>query len=103
MGLLKIKTKISVENYLEGEKISPVKQEYVAGEVFAMMTATSDTHNRIAINIITALDNHLRNSPCELFSSEIKVPAAQNVFYYPDILVSGEEKPESPYFRNNRF
>jgi Uma2 family endonuclease len=102
MGLLKIKTKISIEYYLEGEKISPVKQEYVDGEVFAM-AGTSDTHNRIAINTITALDSHLRNSPCELFSSEIKVPAAQNVFYYPDILVSGEEKPESPYFRNNRF
>ncbi len=28
MGLPKLKTKISVEDYLEGEKISPVRHEY---------------------------------------------------------------------------
>ena len=99
MGLPKLKTKISVEDYLEGEKISPVKHEYVDGEVFAM-AGTSDRHNRIAINLTTALDNHLRNSSCETFSSDIKVQAARNVFYYPDILVSCEENPESAYFRN---
>lgn len=99
MGLPKLKTKRSVEDYLEGEKISPVKHEYVDGEVFAM-AGTSDKHNRIAVNLTTALDNHLRDSPCEPFSGEIKVRAAHNVYYYPDILVSCEENPESPYFRN---
>lgn len=99
MGLPKLKTKISVEDYLEGEKISPVKHEYIDGEVFAM-AGTSDRHNRIAGDIYTALAVHLRNSPCEPFSSDIKVQAARNVFYYPDILVSCEENPESPYFRN---
>lgn len=99
MGLPKLKTKISVEDYLEGEKISPVKHEYVDGEVFAM-AGTSDRHNRIAVNLTTALDNHLQNSPCEPFSSDIKVQATKNVFYYPDILVSCEENPQSPYFRN---
>lgn len=99
MGLPKLKTKISVKDYLEGEKISPVKHEYVDGEVFAM-AGTSDRHNRIVVNVTTALDNHLRNSPCEPFNSDIKVRAAQNVYYYPDILVSCEENPESPYFRN---
>lgn len=99
MGLPKLKTKINVEDYLENEKISPVKHEYVDGEVFAM-AGMSDRHNRIAMNITTALDNHLRDSPCEPFSSDIKVQATRNVFYYPDILVSCEENPESPYFRN---
>ena len=46
MALLKLKTKISVEDYLEGEKISPVKHEYIEGEVFAM-AGTSDKHNLI--------------------------------------------------------
>ena len=48
MGLAKLKTKNSVEDYLEGEKISPVKYEYVYGEVYAM-AGTSDNHNRIGI------------------------------------------------------
>jgi Uma2 family endonuclease len=99
MGLPKLKTKISVEDYLEGEKISPVKHEFVDGEVYAM-AGTSDNHSRIAGNIFVALSIHLRDSLCEPFAGETKVRVTRNVYYYPDVLVSCEENPESPYFRN---
>lgn len=99
MGLPKLKTKISVKDYLEGEKISPVKHEYVDGEVYAMAGA-SDNHNLISGDIYIALGMHLRNSSCQPFSGDIKVRAAIDVYYYPDILVSCEENPEDPYFRN---
>lgn len=100
MGLPKLKTKISVEAYLEGEKFSQVKHEYVNGEVYAM-AGTSNDHSRISVNLTTALSNHLRDSPCEPFAGETKVRAAINIFYYPDILVSCEETEENSYFRNN--
>lgn len=100
MGLLKFKTKLSVEDYLEGEKVSPVRYEYVEGEVYAMAGA-SDNHNRIAGNLHATLFNHLRDSSCEPFFNDIKVRVTPNVYYYPDILVSCEENPENPYFRNN--
>lgn len=100
MGLPKFRTKISVEDYLEGEKLSPVRHEFVEGEIFAMAGA-SDNHARISGNIFVALSIHLRNSPCEPFSNDIKVRVRNNVYYYPDIVVSCEENPESPYFRNN--
>ncbi len=48
-----------------------------------------------------ALTLHLRNSTCEPFSNDIKVRVTPTVYYYPDILVSCEENPENPYFRNN--
>jgi Uma2 family endonuclease len=99
MGLPKLKTKISVEDYLKGEKISPVKHEYIEGEVYAM-AGTSDDHARITGNLFVALSIHLRDSNCEPFSTEIKVQVTRNVYYYPDVLVSCEENPESPYFRN---
>ena len=99
MGLPKLKTKISVEDYLEGEKISPVRHEYIEGEVYAMAGA-SDTHNLIAGDIYIALGIHLRGSRCQPFNGDIKVQVTRNVYYYPDILVSCEENPESPYFRN---
>jgi Uma2 family endonuclease len=99
MELAKLKTKISVEEYLEGEKISPVKHEYVYGEVYAM-AGTSDNHNRIVRNLVTALSNHLSDSPREPFFGDIKVRVSPNVYYYPDVLVSCEENPENPYFRN---
>lgn len=99
MGVLKLKTKISVEDYLEGEKISPVKREYVEGEVYAMAGA-SDNHSRIVINLTTAFSLNL-HSPCEPFSNDIKVQVTKNVYYYPDVLVSCEENPEDSHFRNS--
>ena len=100
MGLPKLKTKISVEDYLEGEKFSPIKHEYVEGEVYAM-AGTSNNYSRISVNLTTALSIHLRDSPCEPFAGETKVRAAIDVFYYPDVLVSCEESEEDSYFRNN--
>lgn len=99
MGLPKLKTKISVQEYLEGEKISPVKHEYIEGEVYAMAGA-SDAHNLIAGELYSILHNHLRNSKCQPFFGDIKVRVTKNVYYYSDILVSCEESPEDPYFRN---
>lgn len=99
MGLPKLKTKISVEDYLEGEKISPVKHEFVEGEVYAI-AGTSDNHSRIAGNTFVALSIHLRDSICEPFAGETKAQVTRNVYYYPDVLVSCEENPENPYFRN---
>ncbi len=100
MGLPKLKTKISVEDYLEGEKSSPTRYEFVEGEVYAMAGA-SDNHNLIAGEIYSSLLVHLRNSKCQPFSSDIKVRATSNAYYYPDVLVSCEENPENPYFRNS--
>ena len=58
MGIPKLSPKISIEDYLEGEKISQVKHEYVDGEVFAM-DGTSKSHNRIirveVLSLSTAL------------------------------------------------
>lgn len=100
IGLAKLKTRISVEDYLAGEEINPVKYEYVYGEVYAM-AGTSDNHNRIVGSLYAALLNHLRNSRCEPFMGGIKVRVSPHVYYYPDVLVSCEENPESSYFRNN--
>ena len=99
MGLPKLKTKTSVEDYLEREKISPDKHEYVEGEIYSMAD-TSDNHNRIVTEFLTQLSLHLRDSKFEPFAADIKVQVTKNVYYYPDILVSCEEAPENPYFRN---
>jgi len=99
MGISKLKTKISVEDYLEGETISPVKYEFIEGEVYAMAGA-SDNHNRIVGELVTLLSAHLRGSKCEPFFGDIKVRATRTVYYYPDVLVSCEENPEDAYFRN---
>lgn len=98
MGLPKLKTKISIEDYLEGEKISSVKHEYVNGEVYAMAGA-SDKHHRICANIFTKLDSHLEKSECETFITDMKLKVSENTFYYPDVFVACDKSPVSSYFR----
>lgn len=100
MGHPKLKTKVSVEEYLADEKVRPIKHEFVEGEVYAMAGA-SDNHNLIAGEIYALLVNHLRGSQCLPFFSDIKVRVTKSVYYYPDILVSCEEDLEDPYFRNH--
>ncbi len=100
MGQPKLKTKISVEDYLEAEKINAIKHEFVEGEVYAMAGA-SDNHNLIAGEFYALLVPHLRGSRCLPFFGDIKVRVTKSVYYYPDVLVSCEETPEDPYFRNN--
>lgn len=99
MGLPKLKTKISVEDYLEGEKVSPVKHEFVEGEVYAMAGGTGD-HNLISGELYGLLWEHLRGSKCQPFINDIRVRVTKSVYYYPDVLVSCEESPEDPHFRN---
>jgi Uma2 family endonuclease len=99
MGLPKLKTKISVEGYLEGEKISPIKHEFVEGEVYAMAGGTGD-HNLISGELYGILWEHLRGSKCQPFINDIRVRVTKSVYYYPDVLVSCEENPEDPHFRN---
>lgn len=99
MGVPKLRTEVTVEEYLTREKISPVKHEYVYGEVYAM-AGNSDNHNRIASNFLLALVTHLRGSCCEPFFADIKVRINPFVYYYPDILVSCEQEVADPHFRN---
>lgn len=89
---------ISVEDYLEGEKISPVKHEYIDGIVYTMAGA-SDRHNRISGNIYNRLDNHLDEDPCEPFIADMKVWANEKVFYYPDVVVACDGPNADPYYR----
>jgi Uma2 family endonuclease len=99
MGFAEKKTEyISIEDYLEGEKESPVRHEYVDGIVHAMAGA-SDRHNRIAGNIYNRLDNHLDEDPCEPFISDMKVWASEPVFYYPDVVVACDGLNADPYYR----
>ncbi|MBS1807672.1 MAG: Uma2 family endonuclease [Acidobacteria bacterium] len=90
MGLAKAKTHWTVEEYLAFEKTSPVKHEYVSGQIYAM-AGTSKNHNRIALNLANSLNNKLQGSSCEAFAFDIKVYVNPEIYYYPDVIVACEE------------
>jgi Uma2 family endonuclease len=98
MSQRKPKSHLSVAEYLTGERESPVRHEYVEGEVYAMAGA-SDRHNRIAGNIYARLSTHLGEGPCEPFISDMKVKVSPEVFYYPDVVVTCDAVGADAYFR----
>jgi Uma2 family endonuclease len=83
---------LSAETYLAEEEISPIKHEYVDGQVYAM-TGGTDHHNAIAGNLFAILKNHLRGTGCRTFISDIKARIEPlNIFYYPDVMVTCDER-----------
>ncbi len=79
---------ISVEEYLAGEAVAPVRHEYVAGEVFAMAGATEE-HATIAGNVFALLRAHVRGSPCRVYIADMKLRVAPaSAFFYPDVFVT---------------
>lgn len=92
---------MSVEEYLERERDSPLRHEYVEGHVYAMAGA-SDDHNRIAGNIFSFLHSALRGKPCEPFMSDMKAKVSSqraSAFYYPDVLVACDPTDKEKYYR----
>ncbi len=91
MSVLPEKTYISPEDYLVMERVSPVKHEYLDGEIF-QMAGTSRNHARIAANICASLLNQFKGRKCESFQSDLRVRvSATGLYTYPDIVaVCGE-------------
>lgn len=98
MAVAKRAPYVSVAEYLAYEKDSPIKHEYVDGQLFAM-AGTSANHNRIAGNLFNRLGEHLADSPCEPFIADIKVMASETLFYYPDVVVACDPPEADPYVR----
>lgn len=90
---------LTVDEYLESEKFSSVRHEYLAGYVYAM-TGTSAAHNMIALNVASRLRAHLRGGPCQVFISDMKLHIeAINTFYYPDVMVTCDPEDREDYFK----
>src|SRR5918912_1251120 len=82
---------LSPEEYLAIERRAEYKSEYVDGVVYAM-AGGSERHNLIAGNLITELNIRLRETPCRVYPSDlrVRVPSSKR-FFYPDVsVVCGE-------------
>ena len=96
---------ISVQDYLAGEATSPIRHEYLGGQIFAM-SGGSEQHNRIAGNIYACLLTHLRGSGCKTFIADMKVSIAiakntADIFYYPDVMVTCDPQDTEKYYKKH--
>lgn len=83
------------EEYLEWEPTQEDRYEYVDGDIFAM-TGGSKPHNRIALNLATALDGYLQDKGCELYMADVKVQASPtSAYHYPDLVVTCDRRDQN--------
>jgi Uma2 family endonuclease len=76
----------TVEAYLDMERCSSVRHEFIDGHVYAM-AGGNQRHNRICVNVIRILGNALLDRPCRVFTSDMKVRIDQRNFVYSDVTV----------------
>jgi Uma2 family endonuclease len=96
MNLPQPKPAFSPADYLEWENSQETRNEYVAGEIFAMVGAR-DAHNTIAGNLYISFRNHLRGGRCRVFAAEMKLHVeTANAFFYPDVFVTCDERDRGP-------
>lgn len=78
---------LTEQEYLQQERLSQTKSEYLSGQTFALAGA-SRTHNRITFNIGGMLYNTLRGRGCEAYVNDMRVRVAEvNAYFYPDVVV----------------
>lgn len=93
---------LSVEDYLAGELVSPIKHEYLGGVLYAMAGARN-VHNLIAGNAFAFLHARLRGKRCRPFNSDtkIRVRLPHHIrFYYPDAMVVCRPNPQDDSFQD---
>ncbi len=77
---------VSLAEYLEMERHSETKHEYVNGRIYAMSPGAADAHHLICWNLMGALHDQLRNRPCRVYHSDMRVKVSPTGMYtYPDI------------------
>ncbi len=85
---------LTESEYLAFEAQSPVRNEFIASEIFAM-TGASIQHKVIALNFTSALRSHLKETPCRALIEGVKLRLhEEQSYFYPDVMVTCENRPQ---------
>ncbi|MEZ4524074.1 MAG: Uma2 family endonuclease [Thermomicrobiales bacterium] len=77
---------MTLDEYLEFESRSPVRHEFIEGELYAFAGA-SRRHSLIVTNLVISFGLAARGGPCEVHSNDVKLRASSHTIYYPDVMV----------------
>jgi Uma2 family endonuclease len=77
---------LSLEEFLAFESASPLRHEFVAGEVYPITGATR-RHNQVVWNILSRLKSASQGSACEVYFEAVKLRVDDDI-YYPDVVVT---------------
>ncbi len=88
MAVPQTENRFDAAAYLAWEEKQTGRNEYLAGEVFAMV-GVRQSHNVATLNFATALRSELQGSPCRVFVESVKTRIeAADCFFYPDVAVT---------------
>jgi Uma2 family endonuclease len=77
----------SIEEYLAIDRASEGKSEYLDGVIYAMGGA-SPPHVQITGNVAGELRGRLRDAPCIVYSTDLRVRVSlEGLYSYPDVVV----------------
>lgn len=91
---------LTMDEYLEFEKESTVRHEYVGGHLHAFAGA-SDAHNRIALKVASTLLAAAGSGPYRVYMSDMKLRVSDQAIYYPDILVTCDPDDDGDSLKEN--
>jgi Uma2 family endonuclease len=78
---------ITADQYLELERFSEIRHEFIDGLVYAMAGESPD-HSTICFNLATIIGSQIWDRPCRGFSPNMKVRAGIGGLYaYPDLMI----------------
>jgi Uma2 family endonuclease len=81
------KAQFTVAEYLSMERASSEKREFAFGEIYAMGGASA-RHVEIVGNIVSELRSQLRQRPCRVYSTDLRLCVDPDRRYtYPDVVV----------------
>ena len=81
------KHKYSAKEYLDLERASEHKSEFLNGEIFAMGGASA-RHALIVVNTSAEFRNLLRDRSCTVYTTDLRVRVSEEGLYtYPDVIV----------------
>jgi Uma2 family endonuclease len=87
MGLPKRVPLLSPAEYLRIERAAPYRNEYFAGEMFAM-AGGSPRHSLIKANLVRELGNRLEGGTCAAYDSDLRIRvSATGLYTYADASV----------------
>jgi Uma2 family endonuclease len=77
----------TLAEYLALERYSNVRHEFVSGQILAMAGGTPE-HGTFAANVIAVLSTQLRDRPCRVQTSDVRIRVQATGFLtYPDVSV----------------
>ena len=88
-GFDRADARLTLEEFCAWESSQPRRHEFFHGRILAMTGARLD-HGTACMNLAARLHQHLRGSPCRVFSENAAVLNPIGTYFYPDVVVTCE-------------